>query len=141
MTPSTRVIILSMHADEPYVMEALRNGASGYVLKDCTAADLVQAVRTVVAGRRYLSPKVSSIVADQIALRPGVSPIDSLSKREREILQLVAEGHSSTRIGLALNLSSKTVDTYRSRVMQKLNLGDVVALVKFAIQHGLTTLE
>jgi DNA-binding NarL/FixJ family response regulator len=139
--PACRVVILSMHSTGEHVFHALEAGVRGYILKESAGQEIVDAIKMVQEGRRYLSPKVASIVADQIALRPGVSPIDSLSKREREILQLVAEGHSSTRIGLALNLSSKTVDTYRSRLMQKLNLGDVVSLVKFAIQHGLTTLE
>jgi DNA-binding NarL/FixJ family response regulator len=139
--PECRVVILSMHSTGEHVFHAIEAGVRAYILKESAGQEIVDAIAVVTAGRRYLSPKVSGIVADQIALRPGVSPIDSLSKREREILQLVAEGHSSTRIGLALNLSSKTVDTYRSRVMQKLNLGDVVALVKFAIQHGLTTLD
>ncbi len=139
--PACRVVILSMHSTGEHVFHAIEAGVRAYILKESAGQEIVDAIALVTSGRRYLSPKVSSIVADQIALRPGVSPIDSLSKREREILQLVAEGHSSTRIGLALNLSPKTVDTYRSRLMQKLNLGDVVALVKFAIQHGLTTLE
>jgi DNA-binding NarL/FixJ family response regulator len=95
----------------------------------------------VHAGRRFLSPKVASIVADQVVMRSGVSPLDSLSKREREILQLVAEGRSSAQIGGVLHISPKTVDTYRSRLMQKLKIGDVAGLVKFAIQHGLTSLE
>jgi DNA-binding NarL/FixJ family response regulator len=139
--PDSRVVILSMHSTAEHVFHALEAGARGYILKETAGQDIVSAVRIVYAGRRFLSPDVADIVADQLASRPHVSPIESLSKREREILQLVAEGCSSTRIGRKLNLSSKTVDTYRSRLMQKLQLSDVAALVKFAIQHGLTTLD
>jgi DNA-binding NarL/FixJ family response regulator len=136
-----QVVILSMHSTAEHVFHALEAGVRGYILKESAGQEIVDAVLMVVGGRRYLSPKVASIVADQIAMRPGISPIASLSKREREILQLVAEGHSSTQIGAVLKISSKTVDTYRSRLMHKLNLDDVVGLVKFAIHHGITTLE
>jgi DNA-binding NarL/FixJ family response regulator len=139
--PECRVVILSMHSTTEHVFHALEAGVRGYLLKESAGQEVLSAMWVVQSGRRYLSSKVAGIVADQIALHPRASPIDSLSMREREILQLVAEGCSSTRIGEMLNLSSKTVDTYRSRLMQKLNLGDVVALVKFAIQHGLTSLE
>jgi DNA-binding NarL/FixJ family response regulator len=139
--PECRVVVLSMHSTAEHVFHALEAGARGYLLKESAGREIVDAVRIVHSGRRFLSPKVAGIVAEQIALYPRASPIDSLSRREREILQLVAEGHSSTRIGAVLHISSKTVDTYRSRLMQKLNVGDVVALVKFAIQHGITPLE
>jgi DNA-binding NarL/FixJ family response regulator len=139
--PECRILILSMHSTAEHVFHALEAGVRGYILKESASADIVNAVQVVLSGRRFLSPKVASIVADQIALRPRVSPLKSLSKREREILQLVAEGHSSAHIAGVLKLSPKTVDTYRSRLMQKLHLGDVAALVKFAIQHGLISIE
>ena len=107
-TPATRIIILSMHADEPYVMEALRNGACGYVLKDATATDLTQAVRAVVAGRRYLSPVLAERAISGYVTHPGDSDLDiyeTLTNREREILQLAAEGKTSIEIGKLLFIS------------------------------------
>ena len=139
--PDSRIVILSMHSTGEHVFHALEAGVRGYILKESAGQDIVHAIEVVQSGRRFLSPAVASIVADQLAIRPGVSPLHSLSKREREILQLVAEGHSSAHIGRALAISSKTVDTYRSRLMQKLSIGDIAGLVKFAIQHGLTPLE
>lgn len=140
-SPAARIVILSMHSTAEHVFHALEAGVRGYILKESAGQEIVNAVRVVHSGRRFLSPKVASIVADQVATRPGGSPLEKLSKREREVLQLVAEGHSSVRIGQALALSPKTVDTYRSRLMQKLNIGDIAGLVKFAIQHGVTALE
>lgn len=139
--PRARVIILSMHSSAEVVFHALEAGAAGYVLKESAAKEIIDAVRAVHAGRRYLGRKVAEMVADNIGRSSASSPLESLSKRERQILQLVAEGHSSARIGAALNLSPKSVDTYRSRLMRKLHVGDVAGLVKFAIQHGLTPLE
>ena len=139
--PDSRVVILSMHSTAEHVFHALEAGARAYILKESASDEIVNAVQVVHSGRRFLSAKVSAIVADQLALRPRTSPLDSLSRREREILQLVAEGRSSAKIASVLAISPKTVDTYRSRLMQKLNIGDVAGLVKFAIQHGLTPLE
>ena len=140
-SPETRVVMLSMYSNNAFIAEALKIGATGYVLKGCSEENLIRAVREAAAGRRFLSPKIASIVADQVAVRPGANPLTGLSKREREILQMVAEGQSSAAIGRALNLSPKTVDTYRSRLMQKLQIKDVAGLVKFAIQQGLIPLE
>jgi DNA-binding NarL/FixJ family response regulator len=136
--PRVKVIMLSMYSSVEYVFHALEAGASGYLLKDSSANEVVDAVRAVHAGRRYLSPKIAEAVAASVPRDAKASPIESLSRRERQILQLVAEGHSSTQIATSLGLSPKTVDTYRSRLMQKLHVGDVASLVKFAIQHGLT---
>ena len=138
--PGTRVIILSMHADEPYVMEALRNGASGYVLKDCTAADLVQAVRTVVAGRRYLSPVLAERALTGYVEHPGESALDlyeTLTNRERLVLQLAAEGKTSGEIGTALFISPRTAETHRAHLMRKLSLRSQTDLVRFAIRRGI----
>lgn len=140
-SPATRIVILSMHATSEHVFHALQAGAHGYLLKESAGSELVAAVRAVHAGRRYLSPKVAEIVAGQIAQPPGKSPVTRLSRREREILQLVAEGCSSREIAARLNLSPKTVDTYRSRLMQKLKITDVAGLIKFAIRHGIIALE
>ncbi len=137
----TKVIILSMHSSVEHVFRALEAGANGYVLKDAAAKDIAEAVRTVRAGRRYLSPRVAEIMADAVQRSGARSPLETLSRRERQVLQLVAEGRSSAQIAELLSLSPKSVDTYRSRLMQKLHLSDVAALVKFAIQHGLTSLE
>jgi DNA-binding NarL/FixJ family response regulator len=139
--PETRIVILSMHSTAEHVFHALDAGVDGYVLKESAGYEIVNAVQIVLSGRRFLSPKVASMVADQLASHGAVSPLKSLSKREREILQLVVEGHSSSDIAEILHISSKTVDTYRSRLMQKLNIGGVPQLVKFAIQHGITALE
>lgn len=139
--PKTAIIILSMHSSPQHVFHALEAGARGYLLKESAAKEIIDAVRAVQAGRRYLSPKVAEIVAEGLSDRSAMNPLESLSKREREILKLVADGHSSAEIAEMLFLSSKTVDSYRSRLMQKLRLNDIAGLVKFAIQYGLTSLN
>ena len=139
-SPDTGVVILSMHIDEQFVFQAFEAGARGYLDKDSVTTEIIDAVRAVHAGKRYLSPRIADGVADGMS-RPRVdNPLTLLSRREREILQLVAEGHSSAKIGTMLNISPKTVDTYRSRLMQKLGLDDIASVVKFAIQQGLTSL-
>ena len=141
-SPSTQVLILSMHSTTEHIFRALQAGARGYLLKDSAGTEVVDAVRAVHAGRRYLSQKIASTVLDDyISERSRASPLDSLSPRERQILQLVAEGKSSAEAAAMLFLSPKTVDTYRSRMMQKLGIGDLPSLVKFAIQHGVTQLD
>jgi DNA-binding NarL/FixJ family response regulator len=136
--PGIRVVILSMHSSSEHVFRALEAGAMGYLLKESAGAEVNAAVRAVHGGRRYLS---RAIVALERVTRSGAaraSPLDSLSARERQVLQLVVEGHSSAEIARRVHLSPKSVDTYRSRLMKKLGVGDVPALVKFAIQHGIT---
>jgi DNA-binding NarL/FixJ family response regulator len=140
--PATQVLVLSMHSTTEHIFRALQAGARGYLLKDSAGTEVVDAVRVVHAGRRYLSQKIASaVVDDYISERHRASPLDSLSPRERQILQLVAEGKSSAEAAATLFLSPKTVDTYRSRMMQKLDIGDLPSLVKFAIQHGVTQLD
>ncbi len=139
--PGVRVLILSMHAGAQHIMQALAAGAHGYLLKQSASEEVAGAVRVVAAGRRYLSPEVSGVLVKQRGRPPAVGLLETLSSRERQIMQLVAEGRSSTAIGLDLHLSPKTVDTYRSRLMQKLRVKDVSALIKLAILHGLTPLE
>ncbi len=142
VAPATQVLILSMHSTTEHIFRALQAGARGYLLKDSAGAEVVEAVRVVHAGRRYLSPKIAStVIDDYISERQRASPLDSLSRRERQILQLVAEGKSSAEAAAMRFLSPKTVDTYRSRMMQKLGIADVPSLVKFAIQHGVTQLD
>jgi DNA-binding NarL/FixJ family response regulator len=140
--PEAEVLILSMHSSTEHIFRALQAGARGYLLKDSAGTEVVEAVRAVRAGRRYLSNKIAAtVIDDYIAERHRVSPLDSLSRRERQVLQLVAEGKSSAATGAILSLSPKTVDTYRSRIMHKLDIADMPALVKFAIQHGVTQLN
>jgi DNA-binding NarL/FixJ family response regulator len=140
--PDTRVLILSMHSTTEHIFRALQAGARGYLLKDSAGTEVVDAVRAAHAGRRYLSNKIAAtMIDDYIAERHRVSPLASLSLRERQVLQLVVEGKSSAVAGTILSLSPKTVDTYRSRIMHKLGTGDIPALVKFAIQHGVTQVD
>jgi DNA-binding NarL/FixJ family response regulator len=143
--PQTRVVILSMQGTAEDVYRALQAGAHGYLLKESAGRVLVEAVRSVHAGGRYLSDGITAtLVADYLqprAAAPERDQLDRLSRREREVLQLVVEGKSSSEIGALLSLSTKTVDTYRSRLMRKLEIDDLPALVKFAIQHGITSLD
>lgn len=142
---STRVIILSMYAHNDLVFRALQAGAKGYLLKESAGIEVVEAVRAVYAGCRYLSRKIEDEVIDEYLRLQQNSRDDhslsSLSPREREVLQLIVEGKSRVEIAETLCLSKKTVDTYRNRIMQKLDIHDIPSLVKFAIQQGLTTLE
>ncbi len=141
-SPSTQIVILSMHSTTEHIFRALQAGARGYLVKDSAGAELVEAVRSVHAGRRFLSHKIAStVIEDYISERHRTSPLDRLSRRERQILQLIAEGKTSAEVGTMLFLSPKTIDTYRSRMMQKLGVGDLASLVKFAIQHGVTQLD
>ena len=135
--PEVRVVIVSMHSDSEHVHRALAAGAAGYLLKGAARGELAPAVASVHAGRRYLGAGLETPAAPAGALSER-SPLDSLSARERQVLQLVVEGHSSARIAALVHLSPKSVDTYRSRLMKKLGVPDVTALVKFAVQHGLT---
>ena len=140
--PSTHIVILSMHSTSEHVFRAFQAGALGYLLKESAGAEVVDAVRAAHARRRYLSQKlVESGITDALDRRRAESPLDRLSAREREILQLIVEGKSSAEIAALLPLPPKTVETYRSRLMHKLGLGDLPSLVKFAIQHGLTPLN
>lgn len=143
--PEMQVVILSMHADPEHIYQALRAGALGYLVKDSAGHELVAAVRAVHAGRRYLSAQVANtMTADYLNRRQKAaehSPLESLSARERRVLQLVAEGHTSAEIARILHLSPKTVDTYRHRLMLKLHLNNTAELIRFAIQHGLTPLD
>ena len=134
--PHARVVALSMHKDSVYVREILRAGARGYLLKDSGAADLVAAIRAVASGESYLSPAVSNAVLDDYR-RHVTNPIDLLTSREREVLQLLAEGRTNKEIAGVLNLSVYTVDAHRGRIMEKLNLHSISELVRFAVRNGL----
>jgi len=134
--PHARVIALSMHKDSVYVREVLRAGARGYLLKESGAEDLVRAVRAVAGGESWLSPAVSNAVLDDYR-RHVTDPIDLLTSREREVLQMLAEGKTNKEIAVVLNLSVYTVDAHRGRIMEKLNLHSINELVRFAVRNGL----
>jgi DNA-binding NarL/FixJ family response regulator len=134
--PHTRVLALSMHKDSVYVREVLRAGARGYLLKDSPAPELVAAVRAVASGEGYLSPAVSNAVLDDYR-KHVTDPIDLLTSREREVLQMLAEGKTNKEVAEVLNLSVYTVDAHRGRIMEKLNLHSINELVRFAVRKGL----
>jgi DNA-binding NarL/FixJ family response regulator len=139
--PSVRVIILSMHANEEYVLQALRAGAAGYVLKDSGVSELELALKSVSRGETYLSPAVSKhVVADYVRRVGGESnSLEQLTPRQREILQLLAEGRSMKEIAQLLFISIKTVETHRAQLMERLDIHDVPGLVRYAIRIGLVT--
>jgi DNA-binding NarL/FixJ family response regulator len=140
--PETRVIILSMHTNQVHVLHALQAGAMGYVAKKSAAKEVVDAIRAVHQGTRFLSKELVDKVIDQVLRRaPDQEPLERLSSRERQVLQMLAEGHAVAAIAATLSLSPKTVETYRSRMMEKLEIHDMATLVRFAIQSGLTPLE
>jgi len=141
---NVKIVALSMHSDSLFVTEMLKSGASGYLLKDCAFEELARAIRTVVAGKTYLSPSVSSVVVDDYLHRlskADFSGLDVLTNREREVLQLLAEGKSTKQIALKLHISGKTVETHRRQIMNKLDIHTVAELTKYAIRKGLTSLE
>jgi DNA-binding NarL/FixJ family response regulator len=139
LDPTIRVIILSMHMSEEYVLQALRAGAAGYLLKGAAVAELEIAIRAVARGDSYLSPAVSKRVVDDYVSRTsaGPEPLALLTPRQREILQLVAEGHTSKDIGQRLGLSYRTVEAHRNQIMKRLDVHDVTGLVRFAVRVGL----
>jgi DNA-binding NarL/FixJ family response regulator len=137
--PRCRVIVLSMYAEREYVRRALKAGAIGYVVKRSAAKELVDAIRCAHAGERYLSPRVADVLLEGPEER--ADPLGKLSAREREVLQLIAEGRTGAEIAERLALSQKTVETYRARLIEKLGIRDVPGLVRFAIQSGLVPLE
>jgi len=143
-TPDVRVIALSMHSDSLFVTEMLKSGASGYLLKDCAFEELTLAIRAVVDGKTYLSPSISGVVVDDYLHRLSKTAYagpDVLTNREREVLQLLAEGNSTKKIALKLHISVKTVETHRRQIMEKLDIDSVAELTKYAIRKGFTSLE
>jgi len=139
--PEERIIVLTSFAGDDKLFEAIRAGAMGYLLKESAGEEVVEAIRTVHEGRRYLSRKIAETVVEDYVRQGGGDVLEGLSPRERQVLQLIAEGKTSAEAAAILYLSVKTVETYRSRFMQKLGLKDMTALVKFAIQHGIISLE
>lgn len=142
--PGVKVIALSMHSDKRFVVGMFKAGASGYLLKDCAFDELEQAVKTVLADQTYLSPKIATVViknyVPQVATE-DTSAFSLLSAREREVLQLLAEGKTTKQIASELFLSVKTIETYRQKIMDRLDIHNLADLIKFAIREGLTSLE
>jgi DNA-binding NarL/FixJ family response regulator len=138
--PATRVLVLSMHSDEAYVTQILAAGATGYLLKDSADSDLMQAVAAVSAGKSFFSPAVARLMLDdyvrQLADRGIVDRYDSLSEREREIFQLIAEGHTNKEIANLLSVSPSTVETHRGHIMEKLDLHSAAEIVLYAVRRG-----
>ncbi|NNF51088.1 MAG: response regulator transcription factor [Gammaproteobacteria bacterium] len=137
--PTIKVVVLSMHSNEEYVLQALRAGASGYLLKEAATSELRTALDTVARGDIYLSPAISRVVIDDYLGRVEISkdPLDKLTPRQKEILQLVVEGNSTRRIAEILHVSAKTVETHRAQLQERLQIFDVPGLVRFAIRVGL----
>ncbi len=143
--PGTRVIALSMHSDKRFVMGMLRAGASGYLLKDCASQELANAIVQVAGGKKYLSPEITGVVIDDFLLGGSSEEVTTaaspLSPREREVLQLIAEGWSTKQIASHLYVSIKTIETHRRQIMRKLDLHAIADLTKYAIREGLTSIE
>jgi DNA-binding NarL/FixJ family response regulator len=140
LCPGTHILMLSMHASLEHVYQALRAGASGYVLKESAGREVVAAVRSVYEGKRYLSEKIPArALDDYMSARGADHPLERLSPREMQVLKLIVEGSTSNEVAALLGVSPKSIDTYRSRLMAKLAIDDLPGLVKFAIRHGVTT--
>ena len=141
-SPTTQVVILSIHATTEHIFRAFRAGAIGYLLKESAGSEAVKAVYAAHEGRRYLTQRIVDTVLDSYLFQNAItyqkSPVERLSERELEVLKMVVEGISSTEISLKLSLSARTVETYRSRIMQKLDLHSLPALIRFAIENHLT---
>lgn len=142
--PNTKVLILSVHTDKEVVAEALAAGASGYLLKNCAGDELVKAVRLVLSGKTYLSPDIASVVVDNLVKRisgQGASAASILTPREREVLQLLADGNSTKAAARMLGVSAKTIESHRKQIMDKLEIRSIAELTKFAIREGLTSVD
>jgi len=141
--PQVKVIALSIHSNKRFVADMLGAGATGYILKECLFDELVQAIQAVAAGGSYLSPRITGVVIDGYVKRLAAaadSPLSTLTGREREVLQLVAEGKSTKQIALDLHVSTKTVEANRRKIMQKLDIHSVAELTRYAVREGLTPL-
>lgn len=140
--PEIRIVMLSMHSSTEHVFRALQAGARAYVLKASAGSEVIDALRVVHLGRRYLSQRIGeTVIDDYIGAHTATGPLDELSSRERQVLQLFAEGRSIAETAQTLALSPRTVETYRARLMQKLGIDNLPDLVKFAILHGVTSLD
>ena len=143
VSATTRILILAMHAGAEFIYQAFRAGADGYVIKEASVAEVIEGLRRIIRGKRYVSEAISNVLISDIASHGELArePVDSLTEREREVLRLTAEGKSSAQSAALLGLSPKTIESYRSRLMRKLEISDLTGLVKFAIRHGLASLE
>ena len=142
--PDVRTIALSMHSDKRFVTEMLKAGASGYLLKNCAFDELATAIRTVMMGKTYLSPSITDVVVDSyVRAAPDGEPtvFSMLTNREREVLQLLAEGRTTKQIAIHLYVSAKTIETHRAKIMKKLDIDNMASLTKYAVREGLTSLE
>ncbi len=139
--PQVRVVILSMHAEQEYVLQALHAGAVGYLLKGARTSELEVAITAVARGESYLSPAASKHVVGDVLHRSSPNPLASLTPRQRQVLELIARGKSRKQIAKELDVSAKTVDTYRAQVMDQLNIHDLAGLVRFAIKMGLVEVD
>jgi DNA-binding NarL/FixJ family response regulator len=142
--PEVKTMILSMHADRRYILESLRAGVRGYLLKDSAPEELLSAIKKVMQNQFYLSPKINEqVIAGfmQMAVPETTSPFSSLSSREREVLQLIAEGKSTHQVAEKLNVSAKTIETHRMHIMDKLNIHTIAELTRYAIREGLSPLD
>ena len=141
--PDVKVIALSMHHDKQFVSEIFKAGASGYLIKDSAFYELEHAIRIVMSGQTYINPQIASLVVESLvnqSVTPNPKSFSLLTEREREVLQLIADGKSTKQIAIDLNVSSKTIESHRRQVMGKLNVRSVADLTKFAIREGLTTI-
>jgi DNA-binding NarL/FixJ family response regulator len=143
LSPNTRILILAMHCRAESVYQAFRAGADGYVVKEASIVEVIEAVRRISTGKRYMSEAISDVLIGDIASNGQLAraPLDCLTEREREVLKLTVDGKSSAASASLLGLSPKTVESYRSRLMRKLELNDVTGLVKFAIRHGVVSVD
>ncbi len=139
--PHIKVLAVSMHSDRQYVAGMLSAGASGYVVKDSAFMELAQAIQVVMNGGRYLSPNIIGVVVDDYVQRLAPVAGSKLSEREREVLQLMAEGHATVEVATRLHVSRKTIETHRKNIMQKLELHSIAELTKFAVREGITSLD
>jgi two-component system, NarL family, response regulator NreC len=141
--PGTKIITLSMHSDRRFVMEMFRAGVSGYLLKDCAFDELAQAIKSVISNHKYVSPAIAGTVIDDYVDQTagGRESSTELTNREREVLQLIAEGMTTKQIANSLNVSVKTVETHRRKIMKKLDIHSIAELTKVAIQEGLTSVD
>jgi DNA-binding NarL/FixJ family response regulator len=143
-SPNTQIIALSMHSEKRYITEMFKAGAKGYLLKDSSYGELLTAIRTVAGGKTYLSPSISDTVVEDVVMgeyREAVTAFSVLTHREREVLQLLAEGNTTKQAAIRLHISPKTVEAHRLRIMSKLNIDNIALLTKYAIQEGLTSLD
>lgn len=138
--PETKIITLSMHSDKAYIHESLQAGAKGFLLKDCAFEELLIALKTIHEGRLYLSPQISDVIVKDFITHPHETNSTPLSSREKEVLQLIAEGNSTKEIAGKLSVSVKTIENHRQQIMEKLDLHSIAELTKYAIREGLSSL-